>query len=627
MHGNIVVNEASEVSLLPMHEPFALFDNNGTDGGVDTSLLFTKPTKQIVAYDPMTLNAALAEVDQLRRAGFYLGGYVTYEAGYFLVDKRNFAAAQTNDLRLPLLNFFAFERCTQLNNAEVDVLLTSGADDPCAVYDFKLNATPASYADKFAKIQQHILAGDTYQVNYTLRGRFHYTGTLLALFRELRRRQRVEYGAYLNFPEVKVASLAPELFLQKSGGTITVQPMKGTAPRGRDAAEDAAIVAGLRTDAKTLAENVMIVDLIRNDIGRIAQLRSVKADNLFEIQTFATLHQMISTVSGDVDVEIPFGDLMRGLFPCGSITGAPKIRTMEIIAELEPEPRGIYTGAIGYVTPTNDCCFNVPIRTIVSDTPNHATMGVGSGVVFESDAEAEYAECLLKAKFLAGLNDRFTLFETMLFVGGASAARHEAQHLARLLHSAILFGFTFNDAAIRSALKAACQSIVDHGKYRLRLVLNHDGQVDVTLTPLAPDPSTTRWLLLSDARVDSRSVFQAHKTSIRDHYDAAYAEAVAQGAYDILFLNEKGELAEASRHNIFIARDGVLLTPGLDAGLLPGVGRAAILAAQNPPAREATLLLRDLAAADKIYLVNSLRGMVEVQLHLSAIKNCAVGDA
>lgn len=620
------VNRVLGSPLLPMDVPFALYDNNRADGGAAGALLLTRPKKQIVAYDPTALHAALTEIDVMRRAGYYLGGYVAYEAGYFLVDKQDFKVTQTEDMRLPLLNFFAFEQCERLSSAEVDAYLSPGAASPCAVYGFRLDETTAEYADKFAKIQQHILAGDTYQVNYTLPCRFHYAGTFMALFHELRRRQRVEYGAYLNFPEVAVASLAPELFLRKSGGTITAQPMKGTAPRGRDAVEDAAIVEALRHDAKTLAENVMIVDMIRNDIGRIAQPRSVRVENLFEIQTFATLHQMISTVSGAVDDAIPFGALMRGLFPCGSITGAPKIRTMEIIAELEPEARGIYTGAIGYVTPDNDCCFSVPIRTLVSTEPNHATMGIGSGIVFESDATAEYSECLLKTKFLTSINDRFTLFETMKFVGGTSSACHEALHLARLRTSAQVFGFHYNDVSIRAGLDAAYQSVDGQRNYRLRLKLQHDGQIEVVVTPLMSDPGTTRWLLISRTRVDSRSVFQAHKTSVRDHYDTAYAEAVAHGAYDILFLNERNELAEASRHNIIIVRDGVLLTPGVEAGVLPGVGRSTILAAQDPPAREAKLVLRDLITADKIYLVNSLRGMVEVQLHSSMLQYCTQGD-
>ncbi|HEX7842285.1 MAG TPA: aminodeoxychorismate synthase component I [Kofleriaceae bacterium] len=542
---------------------------------------------------------------------------MTYEAGYLLADGNRFRRAKLESRTLPLLSFFAFSRCERLDRGQVDQLLGAlGSGAPCAIHALELNETEPRYCAKLERIRSYIRNGDTYQVNYTLKYRFGHDGTPIDLYRELRERQTVEYGAYLHFPEARVISRSPELFLAKHADRVTSKPMKGTAPRGATAEQDQVITRSLRDDPKTLSENVMIVDLLRNDIGRIAKAGSVRVQDLFEIQTFETVHQMISTVEGTISPELTVGEVFRQLFPCGSITGAPKIRTMEIIEELEEEPRGIYTGAIGYITPHNDFCFSVPIRTIVSTEDSRAELGIGSGIIHEANPSAELAECLLKARFLTGLNEKFQLIESMRFSTQKAAPDHLELHLARLEQSARIFGFTWEPGRVLGAIRGATRSVPE-GRYKLRLLLHHDGRVSITLAPLLDGASGAlhpRWLAISPERVNSTSIFQYHKTTMRSHYDRALEAALAAGAHEVLFLNERGEVAEAARHNLFVQMDHEWLTPPLTAGILNGIQRQLILRDPARKAREATLTLADVARAERLVLTNAVRGVVEVKL-------------
>jgi len=583
-------------------------------------MVFWGAVQHITATDESGLQRAFEDLESHRRAGRFLCGYVTYEAGYFLADGKGFRRSKIEPRALPLLSFFAFSRCERLDRGQVSELLSAvGSDAPCAIHALELNETEPRYRAKIERIRSYIRDGDTYQVNYTLKYRFGYDGTPIALYRELRERQTVEYGAYLHFPEARVISRSPELFLVKRADRVTSKPMKGTAARGATAEQDQVITRSLRNDPKTISENVMIVDLVRNDIGRIAKPGSVRVQDLFEIQTFETVHQMISTVEGTISPELTVGEVFRQLFPCGSITGAPKIRTMEIIEELEEEPRGIYTGAIGYITPHNDFCFNVPIRTIVSTEDSRAELGIGSGIIHEANPSAEFSECLLKARFLTGLNEKFQLIESMRFSTRQAAPGHLELHLARLEQSARLFGFTWEPARVLDAIRGATRS-ASEGSYKLRLLLHHDGRVSIALAPLvesAPGPQCPpypRWVTIAPERVNSASIFQYHKTTMRGHYDRAFEAAVAAGAHEVLFLNERGEVAEAARHNLFVQIDDELLTPPVSAGILNGLQRQLILRDPARKAREVTLTLADVARADRLFLTNAVRGIVEVSL-------------
>ncbi len=605
----------NSISALPLLETFALLENTRASRDSCASFLFTDPCEQIVAHSPDDISSALVAIDMHRKAGHYLCGYVSYEAGYYLVDKNNFHLLKAVSSNVPLINFLAFTLCARLTKEDVDRLINEPEQGrSCAVYNFNLSEGKERYLRNIEKIRKYIRDGDTYQVNHTLKYHFNYDGSPLCLYRELRNRQSVEYGAFLNFPEARILSLSPELFLQKKDKELISKPMKGTARRGKESLEDNAIRLALKNDPKTLSENVMIVDLIRNDIGRIADPGSVQVKNLFEVQSFETIHQMISTVCGTVPSEISISKILYNLFPCGSITGAPKIRTMEIIEEIEQEPRGVYTGAIGYITPTNDFCFNVPIRTIVSTKPAHAEMGIGSGIIYEADGDDEFRECILKAKFLTGINEKFQLIETMLYEYETGIIQNISHHLSRLENSAAFFGFTCNLDHVISTIHAALERITV-GRHKIRLLLSHDGSVGMAIAPVDVTVTSSKWLMLSPERVQSGSVFQFHKTTMRSHYERAYRMAVESGAYDTLFLNEKGEIAEASRHNIFIVRDGEFLTPPVTAGILAGIGRAAILGSSRYASREAELSLQDIATAERIYLSNSVRGLVEVAIH------------
>ena len=364
-------------NLLSKNATYALLDDSKSSPSKSRSLLFSNPQHEIIAYTQNELPAALEQVEQYKKQGLYLCGYLSYETGYYFIDK-TIDRKPHQKSKQPLLYFIAFKDWQHPSRVDVDACLNRASLFPrskLCLYDLQLNVSEPDYLNAIAKIKEYISAGDTYQINYTLKYKFKLQGTIASLYKALREIQPVEFGALLNFPESQIVSLSPELFIKKKGNTLISKPMKGTAKRGKDKIEDKAIVEFLKQDSKTLSENVMIVDLIRNDFGRICRTGSVHVKNLFQVQTFKTLHQMISTVKGKLDKKLRFHDILLALFPCGSITGAPKIRTMEIINELEKEPRGIYTGAIGYLMPNDDFYFNVPIRTISVDKQNQCEMG------------------------------------------------------------------------------------------------------------------------------------------------------------------------------------------------------------------------------------------------------------
>jgi para-aminobenzoate synthetase/4-amino-4-deoxychorismate lyase len=585
-------------------------------------MLFFSPVRHIVANSPGDLDAALEAIEQARVAGLFPCGYLTYEAGYFLVDKQSFTLSKAAGRELSLLSFFCFSRRERLDREGVDRFLDGTGDRRvCAIHDLRFADDFDGYRASLGRIGGYIQAGDTYQVNYTLKAHFSYAGHPVSLYRALRAHQSVEFGAYVSFPEARILSLSPELFVRKEGTAITSRPMKGTARRGSTPGEDTAITAALREDPKTRSENLMIVDLIRNDIGRIALPGSVVVRDLFDVQTFETVHQMVSTVEGRVPADLPVSAALRRLFPCGSITGAPKIRTMELIEGIEAEPRGVYTGAIGYVAPDNDYCFNVAIRTIVSTTEGRGELGVGSGIIAESDPRAEFDECLLKARFLVAVNGAFQLVETMRFVGGCPAPdgpEHFDLHLARMRASARTFEFSFDEGRVTEAVGAAIVANSE-GAFKVRVLLSQDGRVDVGVTLIPPaDETASRPVAWSRERVDSGSIFQYHKTTARSLYEREFEVARGAGAYDVLFLNERGEVAEASRHNVFVEKNGCLLTPPLACGVLPGVKRGVVLGNQLQSAREAVLYPGDVLSADRVFLSNSVRGMVEVHVRPAA---------
>ncbi|MDP2364786.1 MAG: bifunctional anthranilate synthase component I family protein/class IV aminotransferase, partial [Ignavibacteria bacterium] len=392
-----------------------------------------------------------------------------------------------------------------------------------------------------------------------------------------------------------IISLSPELFFEINGRSIISKPMKGTSGRGINLSSDSLIRNQLETSKKNIAENVMIVDLIRNDLGRISKYGSVKAKNLFEVEKYESVYQMVSTIESKLRKRIQLSDVLRNIFPCGSITGAPKIRTMEIIKELEKEQRGIYTGAIGLIR-KNKITFNVPIRTLCLDKKTgKGEIGLGSGIVWDSIAEEEYEETRLKGKFLTEPEKPFEIFETMLVNKGKIILLEE--HLDRMQQAAEYFLFCFD----RKKIVLQLAGIIKQTKnlsYRLRISLSKSGKLNYKQTSITNDKEEIK-VIISKNRINSKDKFQYFKTTNRDLYNREYKKYSVNGFFDVIYLNEHGELAEGSITNIFIYKNDVISTPPLNAGILSGVFRKYLLK-NNSIIRESKLHIQDLLEADKI---------------------------
>ena len=526
----------------------------------------------------------------------------------------------------PLAQILVFNRCEQLSRDDADIWLrnfshkSAGENHPSGIANKHANVNETEFAAAIDKIHEYIKGGDTYQINYTYRFRFDAYGSLPDLYLKLRARQPAPYGALVALPDGRaILSLSPELFMRHQQGLITARPMKGTAPASGVAAEDAAASAALADDSKSRAENLMIVDLLRNDLGRIATIGSVRVPVLFDVNRYGGVLQMTSTVQAQLREKMTLTDIFCAIFPCGSVTGAPKHRTMQIINELEPEMRGLYTGAIGWFDAPRagrdigDFCLSVPIRTLVLQAPGNdgtraGEMGVGAGIVHDSKTENEYAECLLKSTFLSGLLNDFDLFETM-YATRTEGCRNLELHIQRLRASALYFGFPFDEAELRNKLARACVELAPASAYRIRLSLGKRG-FNLQIAPLQPLGAPVR-VVLAKHPVSVSNLFLRHKSTVRKRYDDAVVEAEKRGAFDMLFFNARGELTEGGRSNLFVKLNGHWYTPPLSAGVLPGVMRSILLADPGWNAKERSLTMSDLRAAEQLVLTNALRGAMK----------------
>lgn len=573
-----------------------------------SALLLDAPERIIAAQDPSGVPAALEAMEEALRHGKTLAGFFSYELGY-LMDARTaplLPAART----LPLLWFAVSQNPRPLDAATVTEWLAARTrGKTCTLTPARPAWDAAAYTARASRVLDAIASGEVYQINLTFPLRFECAGAPAALYAGLRQNQPVACGTYIETPAFSVLSVSPELFFETDGNTITVKPMKGTAPRGPYPSADAQNAATLATDPKQKAENLMIVDLMRNDLGRIAQTGSVRVDSLFGVETYPSLHQMVSRVSARQKTGTTLRQMLEALFPAGSITGAPKIRAMELIRELEDTPRGVYCGAIGVLHPNGAARFSVAIRTLACMPDGTCSMGVGSGVVADSDTASEYAECLLKSRFLTQQPPAFGLIESMRWSPDEGHVLL-ARHLARLEASARYFGFACDIAALERQLIARAATYTQ-SPCLVRLVLARDGTVTLENRPLpAGDAAAPMRYRLADTAMDSRDVRLYHKTTDRAFYDDAHKAATTGGDCDeLVFFNERGELTEGSRTNIFIARGNTLLTPPVSSGLLAGTLRAELLA--NGRAQEAVLTLQDLESAQKVYLGNGVRGLRE----------------
>jgi para-aminobenzoate synthetase/4-amino-4-deoxychorismate lyase len=569
------------------------------------NLLFAAPREVLVACDAVTARAALARLEAAGQEGLWAAGFLGYELGFIFEER--LAGRLTDHSDTPLLWLGLYDAPQRLTADEADQYLADCAGaNPGQALDIVPAIDLAQYRLAFDQVESLIAAGDTYQVNLTFKASFRLEGDPVALYRELCRQQPVTYGALINTGEQWILSRSPELFVASRAGQLSARPMKGTLKRGRTLAEDAAGREALAADEKNRAENLMIVDLLRNDLGRIAEIGSVKVTDLFTVETYRTLHTMTSGITARRRAGVTTTDLLANLFPCGSITGAPKLRAMEIIAEVEAGPRGLYTGSIGYFAPGGDLMLNVAIRTAVIDKNGRGEIGIGGGIVADSTAEDEYREALLKMAFLAQPAQRVTLIETMLWQPTGGFALLD-RHLDRLADSAAYFGLGFDRAAIVKLLEN--QSFAAE-PMRVRLTLDEAGPA-VTAVPLPPSPPVFRFAIAPE-RLDSQSLWLAHKTTNRTFYDEPRQRAHAvHGVDEVLFLNERNELTEGSITNLYVERDGLLLTPPLSSGLLPGTLRAELIASGR--AVEQVLTLDDLEAAGAIWLGNSVRGLIRAE--------------
>jgi para-aminobenzoate synthetase / 4-amino-4-deoxychorismate lyase len=554
-------------------------------------LALSRPAGTIEAKTPEEVLPALAELeDRIEGAGVYGVGFISYEA----------APAFDPALRTrPPGDFFPLRFNLYRRIEETALPAPPGGK---LFPDWTPSVTESEYRAAIGEIKRRIALGDTYQVNYTYRLFASFRGDGRGIFRRMAAGQGANAGAFIDAGRYQVCSASPELFFRREGSRIVTRPMKGTQRRGRTPREDSRLSRKLRRSAKNRAENLMIVDLLRNDLGRIAATGTVETGPLFEIEKYPTLFQMTSTVSARTGASL--AEILSALFPCGSVTGAPKPSTMGIIAGLETTPRRVYTGAIGLVSPGRRALFLVAIRTLLIDREREtAEYGVGGGIVWDSRAGAEYAESRLKARIVSDPPPRFSLLETILWTPGEGYALLE-RHLDRMGSSARHFRFPFNPARARRLLGRRGRKFLPRPT-KVRLLAGPDGSLSCRAQPLPPEPKDKRWrVALAPSPVDFRDGFLLHKTTRRKIYKAA--RAARPGFDEVILWNEKGEVTEATASNLVIELGGKLFTPPLSSGLLPGTLRGVLL--DEGRIRERTITREELTEAERIFLINSVRG-------------------
>ncbi len=584
----------------------------------------SEPVRVVQARSPDAVVGALAEVDRLTRQGaHYAVGFVTYEAAAAFGLTVH---ASRNGEELPLVWFGLFDI------GHVDRLVCLPAEtEPYELGTLTASVDRSAFEGAFGRIKQHLADGDTYQANYTFRIEGSFRGHARSLFADLTTAQRGQHSAFIELGSHAICSASPELFFERTGLALSARPMKGTAARGRTLTEDRAEREQLHASAKQRAENVMIVDMVRNDLGRIATIGSVRVPELFAVERYPSVWQMTSLVTARSSAPLP--DLFAALHPSASVTGAPKVRTMAILDDLEGRPRGVYTGAIGLVEPGGTCHFNVAIRTaVINHRSQTVEFGVGSGIVWDSDAEDEYRECLLKGSVLGRRPIDFDLLETLRWSAGEGFLLLD-RHLQRMRESAEYFDFPYDAAAVQTVLRSLAASLMaplgskaSYGDVRVRLLLSRQGDVRVEHRPLEVSTAPMHVRIARDP-VDNDDPFLFHKTTNRAVYDRARSSGSLAPANpvnpanlvnpvnpvnlvnlvipdEVILWNASREVTEATTANVVLEVDGVLVTPPIECGLLGGTFRAEMLA--RGKVREAVVTLDQLRRAKRVWLINSV---------------------
>ncbi|RXT54782.1 aminodeoxychorismate synthase, component I [Bosea sp. Tri-44] len=597
----------ADCGIAGLRPPFVLLENRT---GAGQAQLFADPVEIVQATEPSGIADAFARIEAGLARGLYAAGFFSYELGYAFEPR--LAGLLPRERALPLLWFGLFEAPRSIAPAALDQGFAGLCPPPLEELTFGLDES--GHAAAVQRVLDYLHAGDAYQVNLTFPIRFRYQGDPLALYGALRASQPVAHGGVVATGEASILSVSPELFIETSGGRAITRPMKGTAARGVDAEADEAAKAALRADPKQQAENLMIVDLLRNDLSRVSETGSVAVPALFSVETYPGFHTLTSTVTSQLRPGLSLFEQMRALFPCGSITGAPKLRAMEIIRELEAAPRDIYTGSIGMIAPNGDLNSNVAIRTATLLPGGEGVYGVGGGIVVDSKPAAEYAECRLKARVLTDLAGDYGLIETLRWSGDYVRL---PLHIERLATSAATLGFRFDRERALGQLSEVEASFPAGEDRRVRCELRRDGTFQITTAPMPPAANDAVRIAIAGHRVDAGDPFLRHKTTRRAVYEQAFAEAAADGCDDALLLNRQSFVTETSRSNIFVERDGLLLTPPLEHGLLPGVLRRELI--ETGAAREMPLRLEDLKQAERWFVGNSLRGLQIARLAASSL--------
>ncbi|HEY4551329.1 MAG TPA: aminodeoxychorismate synthase component I [Bacillus sp. (in: firmicutes)] len=573
--------------------PLLSFEFSSSKGEIEP-LTFSDPHKVIIAH---TIEEVLPSFQMIQDAiddGYYAAGFLSYESASAFDP----AYRVKEEHSMPLLWFGIFSEPQSMS------LSSTGA---YSLTKWKSSVSMEEYSESIMSIKQSIENGDTYQTNYTIRLNSQFHGDDIALFQKLKKAQASNYCAYINTGEHSILSASPELFFHLEGDQVTARPMKGTIERGKSFAEDEANASWLYQSEKNRAENVMIVDLLRNDLGILAKPGTVHVPKLFEIEQYPTVHQMTSTIAAKISENIQLVDIFKALFPCGSITGAPKISTMEIISNLEKSPREVYCGAIGYITPNQEAIFNVPIRTVVVDQKTgKATYGVGGGITWDSTAEGEYHEVLAKASLLEEDRPDFQLLESLLLQDGEYFLLEE--HLTRLKNSAKYFGISIDVENVQITLHDLAKKN-SLGASKIRLLSDKNGELTIESQPIT-QLETPLMVTLADEPLDKNNPFLYHKTTNRiiySHFQKKYSHV-----FDVLLWNEDGELTEFTNGNIVLEIDGTLWTPPINSGLLAGTYRERLI--KEETIHEKVLTITDLRKSKKVWFINSVRKWLEVQV-------------
>ncbi len=594
---------------MPGRIPFVLLDDARTAGAADAHL-FENPREIFVARRPDEVAAVLAAAEEARQAGGTLAGYIAYEAGLALEPKLASLAQARTGAGGPLVWLGQFDDAQVIPASEVEDWLAERGEGTASLGPLDPQISPGCYGEAFAALQEAIRAGDIYQANLTFPLAGSFRGDPLALYAALRGDAASGYGGVVFDGQHWLLSLSPELFFSLKGDEAKAKPMKGTRSRAADPVADQALADELATSVKDKAENLMIVDLMRNDLSRVAEAGTVRVEAPFAVESYPTVHQMVTTVRARLAEGKGAMDLVRALFPCGSITGAPKIRAMELIDEIERDARGPYCGAIGRIGADGDAAFNVAIRTLrlteIENAHGTAVLGVGSAIVADSEAMPEWRESLVKAGFARGAAAGFDLIEAMKFDPETGVEFIEF-HLERMKASAAALNFAFDRHAARNAIQALCFELEVPAK--VRLLLARSGATALEAQALRETPAETTCIALP-LPVDPGDLRLAHKTTDRWFYDAGREAAREAGADDAVFVRDDGRVTEAMSANLFVERDGVLLTPASSLGLLPGVLRRSLI--ESGRACESDLTLDDLA--DGFLLGNSVRGLMKARL-------------